>query len=74
MFNMNEWMNFEFHASYVRQIFFKVWRHMLLDTLPCHKLSHFLGPPPPRAWRTLWTAPYVTAVNVLNTATILDII
>src|SRR6218665_2970827 len=26
-------------------------------TLPCHKLSHFLGPPPPRASRTLWTAP-----------------
>ena len=24
---------------------------------PCHKLSHLLGPPPPRAWRTLWTAP-----------------
>jgi len=23
----------------------------------CHKLSHLLGPPPPRAWRALWTAP-----------------
>ena len=26
--------------------------------LPCHKLSHFLRPPPPSgAWHTLWTAP-----------------
>jgi len=25
--------------------FFKVWRHMLLDPSPCHKLSHLLGPP-----------------------------
>ena len=24
---------------------------------PAHKLSHLLGPPPPRAWRTLWKAP-----------------
>jgi len=24
---------------------------------PCHKPSHLLGPLPPRAWRTLWTAP-----------------
>ena len=32
---------------------------MLFTPSPCHKLSHLLGPPPrPRAWRTLWTAPY----------------
>ena len=24
---------------------------------PDRKLSHLLGPPPPRVWRTLWTAP-----------------
>src|SRR6218665_1786155 len=30
---------------------------MLLTSSPCHKLSHILGPSPPRACRTLWTAP-----------------
>ena len=25
--------------------------------LPCHKLSHFLRPPPLGAWHTLWTSP-----------------
>ena len=30
---------------------------MLLTPSPCHKLSYLLGPPPPRAWRTLWTVP-----------------
>ena len=27
-----------------------------LDPSLCHKLSHLLEPPPPRTWRTLWTA------------------
>src|SRR6218665_1061682 len=36
---------------------------MYLETWPnlgilCHKLSHLLGPPPPRPCRTLWTTPY----------------
>ena len=36
----------------------KVWRHMIFPPPPCHKLSHFLRPPPPSgAWHTLWTAP-----------------
>ena len=36
----------------------KVWRHMIFTPSPCHKLSHFLRPPPPSgAWHTLWTAP-----------------
>ena len=30
---------------------------MLLTPSLSHKLSHLLGPPPPRACRTLWTAP-----------------
>ena len=38
----------------------KVLHHMLLDLLPCLKLSHLLGPPPPLAWRTWWTAPWRT--------------
>ena len=35
-----------------------VWRHMISPPPPCHKLSHFLRPPPPfGAWHTFWTAP-----------------
>ena len=40
----------------------KVWRHIIFTPppSPCHKLSHFLRPPPPSgAWHTLWTAPYL---------------
>jgi len=29
-------------------------------TLPCLKLSHLLGPPPPRAWRALWTDNFIS--------------
>src|SRR6218665_3916965 len=35
-----------------------VTSHALDSPFPCHKLSHLLGPPPSRALRTLWTAPY----------------
>ena len=36
-----------------------VTSHNLYPPSPCHKLSHFLRPPPPSgAWHTLWTAPY----------------
>src|SRR6218665_3547981 len=31
---------------------------MLLTPSPCQKLSHLPGPLPPRASRTLWTAPF----------------
>ena len=33
--------NFRFHMYETN-----LWRHMLLDPSPCHKLSHLLGPPP----------------------------
>src|SRR6218665_1571585 len=32
---------------------------MPLTPSPCHKLSHFFGPPTPRSSRTLWTVPYI---------------
>ena len=32
---------------------------------PCHKLSHLLGPLPPRAWHTLWRAPFQTRLTPL---------
>ena len=42
----------------------KNWKCDVTQSLPppspCHKLSHFLRPPPPLgAWHTLWTAPKV---------------
>jgi len=30
---------------------------------PVTNCSHHLGPPPPRAWRTLWTAPKRRTIN-----------
>ena len=43
---------------------------MFLDPSLCHKLSHLLGPPPPRPRRTLWTAHialvYVTQIGLLQ--------
>src|SRR6218665_2533814 len=43
-----------------------MWHHMLFTPSLCHKLSHLLGPPPPRARRTLWTAPYICYNRMLN--------
>ena len=52
---LNITFNFRFH---MHEIFLKsVTSYALGPPSPCHKLSHLLGPPPPRAWRTLWTAP-----------------
>ena len=40
---------------------------MLLTPSPSHKLSHLLGPPTPRAWRTLWTAPNRVGESQIST-------
>ena len=42
-----------------------VTSHALYPHPPCHKLSHLLRPLPPRAWRTLWTAPYFRRNSIL---------
>jgi len=39
---------------------------------PCHRLSLLLGPPPPRAWRTLWTAPYYVKLATPGTMCLLS--
>ena len=50
---LNITFNFRF---YMHEHFFKCDVTCSWTPPPCHKLSHLLGPPPPRAWPTLWTA------------------
>ena len=49
-------ITFNFRFNIYDKKIWKAWRHMILTLPPsCHT---FLDPiPPPRAWRTLWTAP-----------------
>ena len=50
---LNITFNFRFHM-YEKNL--KSVTSHALGPIPCHRLSHLLGPPPPRAWLTLWTA------------------
>ena len=45
---LNIAINFGFHMYMYDNFFISVTSHAL-DPLPCHKLSHLLGPSPPRA-------------------------
>ena len=41
----------------------QVWRHMLFNPSPCHKLSHLLGPPPPLSVTYFMDGLWVTYVE-----------
>ena len=46
----------------------KVWCHMIFTPSPCHKLSHFLRPPPPLEHDILYGRPlrFVLYANMSN--------